>query len=110
MEDIGKEILDIADIVIDYGLVWSVCIRSSTLLDYSGPKIHAVRIGACYDIIKDILTRFWQIKLPSDPGKELLPSGHPKIPPLLESLEILVDVSGNPQSNKNKFHSDLGIE
>jgi hypothetical protein len=91
VEDINKEIQEIADIVIDYGLVkWSIYGRSSTMLDFSGPKIEVVRIGACFDLIKDILKRFWQIEIPSDPGRESLPSGHLKMLIPLKSLEKLV--------------------
>lgn len=85
------EILDIADIVIDYGLLkWWIHGRSSTLIDFSGPKLEVVRIGACYDVIKDVLKRRWGIELPSDPGMASNSFGHLKTPPPLKSLEKLV--------------------
>jgi hypothetical protein len=90
-EDINPEILDIADVVIDYGLVkFGHHGRSSTMIDFSGPKPEIVRIGVCYDVIKDHMKRFWDIDIPSDPGKSSLPSGHLKTLPPLESLEKLV--------------------
>jgi len=91
VEDINKEILDIADVVIDYGLLkWWIHGRSSTLIDFSGPTLEVVRIGACYDTIKDLLNRHWGIELPNDPGVASLPAGHMKVPPPLQSLEKLV--------------------
>jgi hypothetical protein len=91
VEDINKEITNIADIVIDYGLLkWWVHGRSSTLLDFSGPKVEVVRIGACYDVIKDVLKRRWDIELPTDPGMDSLKFGHLKTLAPLESLQKLI--------------------
>lgn len=91
VEDVPKELIDIADIVIDYGLVhWGSHGRSSTMIDFSGPRPEIVRIGLGYDVIKDHLARFWGITdLPEDPGKESLPSGHLKVLEPLKSLEKL---------------------
>ena len=91
VEDVPKELIDIADIVIDYGLVlWGSHGRSSTMIDFSGPRPEIVRIGLGYDVIKDHLARFWGITdLPEDPGKESLPSGHLKLLEPLKSLEKL---------------------
>ncbi|KIW10570.1 hypothetical protein PV08_11534 [Exophiala spinifera] len=90
-DDIPKEILDIADIVIDYGLVkFGHHGRSSTMIDFSGPKPEIVRIGVCYDVIKDHMKRFWNIDIPDDPGKAALPHGHLKNLPPLASLQRLV--------------------
>ena len=90
VEDINKEILDIADIVIDYGLVkWWIHGGSSTMLDFSGKTIKVVRFGASYDVIRDHLKRFFQIELPSDPGRASLPSGHLQVLQPLASLEKL---------------------
>lgn len=91
VEDIQPEILEVADLVVDYGLVkWWVHGRASTMLDFSGPTIEVVRIGACYETIKDALKRFWNIDLPSDPGHTSLPSGHLKNLQPLESLQRLM--------------------
>lgn len=79
--------------MIDYGLLkWWIHGRSSTLIDFSGPAgtLEVVRIGACYDVIKDVLKRMWDIELPTDPGLATLAAGHLKVPPKLESLEKLV--------------------
>lgn len=94
VQDINHEILDIADLVVDYGLVkFGYHGRSSTMIDFSGPKPEIVRIGVCYDVIKDHLKRFWDIEVPSDPGASTLPSGHLKMLPPLESLKKLVSVA-----------------
>lgn len=92
LEDVPQELIDIADIVIDYGIVpWGHHGRSSTMINFSGPKIEIVRIGLGYDIIKDHLARFWGITdLPEDPGREALPHGHLKVLEPLESLKKLV--------------------
>jgi len=91
VEDINKEILDIADIVIDYGLVkWWIHGRSSTMLDFSKENIEVVRIGACYDVMKDLLWRYWEIELPNDPGMAQSASGHMMTLPPLETLQKLV--------------------
>lgn len=60
------------------------------MIDFSGPKPEIVRIGVCYDVIKDHMKRFWNIDIPNDPGKEALPHGHLKNLPPLASLERLV--------------------
>ena len=49
-----------------------------------------MRIGACYDTIKDLMLRNWGIELPVDPGLAALQMGHLKTPPKLERLEVLV--------------------
>ncbi|KAH8887147.1 hypothetical protein GQ53DRAFT_656421 [Thozetella sp. PMI_491] len=91
VEDIQKEIKDAADIIIDYGLLkWWVHGRSSTMIDFSGEKLEVVRIGACYDVIKDVLKRRWNIDLPEDPGMEALKFGHLRTPVPLESLGRLI--------------------
>ena len=91
VEDIPSEILEIADLVIDYGLVkWGSHGRSSTMIDFSGPSLDVIRIGVGYDVIKDHLKRFWDIDTPDDPGKASLPSGHLKVLQPLASLDKLV--------------------
>lgn len=119
-EDIQQEINDIADIAIDYGLLkYNRYQRSSTstyspgeslappnlhtlivvcltnpcyniVIDFSGPKPEIVRIGACYEVIKDALWRNFQIETPDDPGLEKNPFGHLKNQEPLESLEKLI--------------------
>ncbi|KAI1372773.1 hypothetical protein F4677DRAFT_449030 [Hypoxylon crocopeplum] len=79
--NINKELNDIADIVTDCGLLkWWVHGRSSTLLNFSGPSVEVVRIGACYDVIRGVLNCRWNIELPFDPGMESLRFGHLKNP------------------------------
>ncbi|KAI0844611.1 hypothetical protein F5Y00DRAFT_273942 [Daldinia vernicosa] len=91
VDDINKELIDIADIVIDYGLLkWWVHGRSSTLLDFSGPSVEVIRIGACYDVIRDVLKRRWNIELPADPGMESLRFGHLRNLDPVKSLQDLI--------------------
>lgn len=63
VEDIEPEIMAIADVVIDYGLMkyhpWQA---SSTLLDCETCEV--VRFGSCYENIADILARHFGVKLP----------------------------------------------
>jgi hypothetical protein len=102
VEDIEKEILEVADIVIDYGLVqWWIHGRSSTALDFSGPNIQVARIGACYDVIKHILNRYWKLELPDDPGKEALPSGHLRTLPALKSWERFLQYCPDEEVSKD---------
>lgn len=91
VDDIPKELIDLADIVLDYGLVkYGFHGRSSTMIDFSGPLPEVIRFGVCYDVIQDHIKRFWGIELPDDPGKAELPSGHRKVLPPLESLDHLI--------------------
>lgn len=91
VSDIEPEIMEIADLVIDHGLTkFADRGRSSTMIDFSGPKPEVTRIGVCYELIRDHLKRFWDIDSPPDPGVSSLPSGHLKTLPPLESLERLV--------------------
>ncbi|CAM1501896.1 Fc.00g038800.m01.CDS01 [Cosmosporella sp. VM-42] len=90
-EDIQPELNEIADIALDYGLLkYNMYRRSSTMIDFSGPKPEIVRIGACYEIIKDALWRHFKIETPEDPGLEANPFGHLKTQKPLESLEKLI--------------------
>ncbi|KAB8231313.1 uncharacterized protein BDW43DRAFT_301774 [Aspergillus alliaceus] len=75
VEDIEKEVLEAADIIIDYGRQRFNHPRpSSTMVDFQ--KMEVVRFGACYDVIQDAFHRFYGITLPDDPGREVLLSGH----------------------------------
>jgi tRNA A37 threonylcarbamoyladenosine synthetase subunit TsaC/SUA5/YrdC len=66
VEDIESEIMQIADVVIDYGLMkyhpWQT---SSTLLNCE--TLDVVRFGSCYENIADILMRHFKIRLPDPP-------------------------------------------
>ena len=61
------------------------------VIDFSKPTPEIVRIGSCYDIIRDALWRRFQIEIPQDPGLEKNPFGHLKTPAPLESLQRLID-------------------
>ncbi len=73
--DVQPEIRAAADLVIDYGLAkYHRYRRSSTMIDFRTMEV--VRIGACYELIADVLSRHFGVELPPDPGLETLPSGH----------------------------------
>jgi tRNA A37 threonylcarbamoyladenosine synthetase subunit TsaC/SUA5/YrdC len=75
VEDIQPEILAAADVIIDYGLrKYHHYQRSATIIRF--PTMEVVRIGICYELISDLLLRFFKIELPADPGRDVLPSGH----------------------------------
>jgi hypothetical protein len=91
VEDIPKELINMADLVIDYGLVkYGFHGRSSTMIDFSQSPPEVVRWGVSYDVIQDHVKRFWGIELPNDPGKQENASGHRKVLPPLESLDKLI--------------------
>ncbi|MFE2336647.1 L-threonylcarbamoyladenylate synthase [Streptomyces sp. NPDC093065] len=75
IEDIQQPILDAVDLVIDYGLrKYHHYRRSSTIIDFTTMEV--VRIGSCYELISDVMATQFGIRLPVDPGREALPSGH----------------------------------
>ncbi len=75
VEDIETQILEAADIVIDYGRQkYNNPRTSSTMFDFKNMKL--LRYGACYDVVRDALKRWYDVDLPEDPGKEVLFSGH----------------------------------
>jgi tRNA A37 threonylcarbamoyladenosine synthetase subunit TsaC/SUA5/YrdC len=77
VEDIQPEILDVADIAVDYGLrKHHVYRRSATILRFGNGDPECLRIGSCYELIADVLKRFFNVELPPDPGHEANPSGH----------------------------------
>ena len=75
VSEIEPEIIDIADLVLDYGLRrYHHYGRASTLINFSSFEV--VRAGCCYDLIADILNRHFDWELPADPGDALAPGGH----------------------------------
>lgn len=75
VEDIETEIKSVSDIIIDYGRQkHNQCRQSSTMVDFTNHRL--LRYGACYDVVQDALSRFYRIDLPSDPGRNILFSGH----------------------------------
>jgi tRNA A37 threonylcarbamoyladenosine synthetase subunit TsaC/SUA5/YrdC len=77
VEDIQPEIRAIADITVDYGLrKHHVYRRSATILRFGNGDPECVRIGSCYDLIADVLRRYFKVELPPDPGHDANPSGH----------------------------------
>ena len=80
IEDIQPDVLGICDIVINYGLrKYFREKRSSTIFDFT--RMEVVRIGCCYDVIRDLMGRYFSVELPPDPGVAVLPSGHLREPP-----------------------------
>lgn len=62
VDDIEREVLDVADVVVDYGLMrWACYGKSSTMLDLRDWRV--VRKGACFDLIQDLLARHFGIRL-----------------------------------------------
>lgn len=62
VEDIEPEVIAVADLVVDYGLMrWACYGKSSTMLDLRDFRV--VRKGACYDLIEDLLRRHFSIRL-----------------------------------------------
>jgi tRNA A37 threonylcarbamoyladenosine synthetase subunit TsaC/SUA5/YrdC len=77
VEDIPQELLDLADVVVDYGLRrYHVYQRSATILRFGAGNVEVVRIGSCYELISDVLKRHFDVDLPADPGREVNASGH----------------------------------
>jgi len=95
LEDVPREMRDLADIELDHGLAkWGDAYPGlgATILDFSDEKeIGVVRIGACYDVISDLLKRFWGISLPADPGRASVPHGNLKILEESETFKKLVE-------------------
>jgi tRNA A37 threonylcarbamoyladenosine synthetase subunit TsaC/SUA5/YrdC len=75
LEDIEDELVQSAELVIDYGLCkYHVYQRSSTMINFATMSV--IRIGACYELISDILQRYFDFECPPDPGRDVLPHGH----------------------------------
>ncbi len=68
VEDIEQEVIDAADLVIDYGLMrWANYKKSSTMINVQDFSV--VRYGSCFDLISDILQRHFDITLPAPEAK-----------------------------------------
>jgi hypothetical protein len=75
LEDIQAEIRAIADLEVDWGLRrYHTYGRSSTIINFGDMSV--IRIGSCYELIKDVLKRQFDVDLPDDPGRANNPSGH----------------------------------
>ncbi|NKB20516.1 MAG: hypothetical protein GKS01_08455 [Alphaproteobacteria bacterium] len=67
-QDIEQQVLDAADIVIDYGLMrWANYGRSSTMVNVHDFSV--VRYGSCLDLINDVLQRHYDFALPPEPER-----------------------------------------
>src|SRR5246500_762783 len=75
VDDIQPEIVEGADLVVDYGLAkYHLYRRSSTMINFDSMQV--VRIGCCYELISDILKRYFGFDCPPDPGRKANPFGH----------------------------------
>lgn len=75
IEDVQPELRAIADIQVDHGLCrYHTYGRSGTLINFQTMQV--IRFGACYELIADVLKRWFRVELPNDPGMAALPSGH----------------------------------
>lgn len=75
VEDIEPEIINAADIIIDYGkMKYSYPRTSSSMYDFKHHRL--LRYGACYDVLQEAFRRWYGIDLPEDPGKDALFSGN----------------------------------
>ena len=68
--DIEAEVLDAADIVIDYGLMrWANYKKSSTMINVHDFSV--IRYGSCLDLINDVLQRHFNFRLPPEPPRKI---------------------------------------
>lgn len=67
LEDMDAEILEAADIIVDYGLqryhVYGG--RASTIVDFANMKM--LRVGSLYELIRERMHKFWGVELAPDP-------------------------------------------
>ena len=64
----SRKSASIADCVIDYGLrKYHLYRASSTLIDITTMRV--VRVGSCYELIADVLKRWFKIELPALPAE-----------------------------------------
>ena len=75
VEDIEPEIIAAADLVLDYGLCrYHQYGLTATQINFETMEV--LRVGACYELISDVLKRHFNWELPPDPGRIASPSGH----------------------------------
>ena len=75
VQDIQPEVIEQADLVVDYGLAkYHHYQRSSTMINFGTMQV--VRIGCGYELICDILLRHFGFECPPDPGRTANPFGH----------------------------------
>jgi len=76
LEDIEPAVLESADLATDYGLCkyHLYAPRSSTMINFATMTV--IRIGVGYELISNILSRYFGFECPPDPGFDALPLGH----------------------------------
>ena len=68
VEDIEPEVLQAADLIVDYGLQkWHLYERAGTILDLTQMQVKVTRMGANYEVLRERMKRWFQIELPEDP-------------------------------------------
>ena len=66
VEDIEDEIKDGADVIVDYGLQrYHTYGRASIIIDFTDMSV--VRPGACYELFRATVKKFWGIEMAPDP-------------------------------------------
>jgi hypothetical protein len=79
VEDTQPEIVEGADLIVDYGLTKYHRYRvSSTTINFD--SMHVIRIGCCYEVISDILKRYFDF--------ECLPTPVPQSYPVVISRRL----------------------
>ena len=74
-EDIEPEVIAAADLVLDYGLCrYHFYRNTSTQINFDTMEV--MRVGACYDLIADILKRRFNWELPLDLAGKISEHGH----------------------------------
>jgi len=69
VQDIPRQLLEIADTVVDYGLrKYHGYQRSATLINFQ--TLEVVRQGSCYELIGDVLARHFDVQLPQAGQRE----------------------------------------
>jgi tRNA A37 threonylcarbamoyladenosine synthetase subunit TsaC/SUA5/YrdC len=75
VEDIEPEVIAAADLVLDYGLCRYHAYRNtSTQINFDTMEV--MRVGACYELIADILKRRFNWELPLDLSGKISEHGH----------------------------------
>lgn len=65
-EDIESEVLEAADLIVDYGLQkWQLYRRPGINFDVYNMKV--LRIGANYEVFRERVRKWWGLELPEDP-------------------------------------------
>jgi tRNA A37 threonylcarbamoyladenosine synthetase subunit TsaC/SUA5/YrdC len=65
VQDIEQDVLDVADIIIDYGLQrYHIYGQASTSMDFENMRV--IRKGSCYELLQERMNKFWGVDLEKD--------------------------------------------